>query len=187
MCSNEQTICTGRFQRRIQSPVEHLQWRFFRQQLTCFNGQLLLRKAPSQMFDMILNTSLVFWMIFVDPAYVCVCLRPSTMKASSVWNNWNASEQINHVMLKTCISSARSLHRYFRMKLRAFLTSHFILFTHQQRAKPRLNQCASRFLIVGPSFTIIRRHLRDALHRTSICLWRLHSREGSQSNYKRLK
>ena len=38
----------------------------------------------------------------------------------------------------------------------------------------------------GPSFTIIRRRLRSALHREPICLWRLHSREGSQSNYERL-
>ena len=27
--------------------------------------------------------------------YVCVCLRSSTVKASSVWNSCNASEQIN--------------------------------------------------------------------------------------------
>ena len=118
---------------------------------------------------------------------VCVCLRPSTVKAPSVQNSWNASKQINDVMLKTCISSAKSLHRYFRMKLRAFQTRHFILFTHQQRAEPRLNQCASRFLIMEPSFTIIRRGLRSALHCKPICVRRLHSREGSQFNYERLK
>ena len=32
--------------------------------------------------------------------------------------------------LKTFLSSAKSLHRCFRMRQRAFLTSHFILFTH---------------------------------------------------------
>ena len=40
---------------------------------------------------------------------------------------------------------------------------------------------------MGPSFTINRRRLRSALHRKPICLWRQHSRKGSQSNYGRLK
>ena len=43
---------------------------------------------------------------------VCVCLRPSTVKASSVWG-WNSRGQINDVVLKTFLSSAKSLHRYF--------------------------------------------------------------------------
>ena len=67
-----------------------------------------------------------------------VCVRPFTVKASSVWISWTARERINDVVLKTFISWSKSLHRYFRMKL-TFLTSHFILFTHQKRAKPRLN------------------------------------------------
>ena len=61
--------------------------------------------------------------------YVCVSLRLSTMKASYV-RGWNSRGQINDVVLKTFLSSAKSLHRYFIMKHRAFLASHFILFTH---------------------------------------------------------
>ena len=61
---------------------------------------------------------------------VYVCLRQFTMKASSVWINWNTREQINDVELKTFLSYANSLHRYFRAKHLTFLTSHFILFTH---------------------------------------------------------
>ena len=61
---------------------------------------------------------------------VCVCLRPFTMKALSVWISWDTREQINDVMLKTLISYAKSLHRYFRMQNLAFLSSHFILFAH---------------------------------------------------------
>ena len=68
-----------------------------------------------------------------------VCVRPFTVKASSVWISWTARERINDVVLKTFISCAKSLHRYFRMKHLTFLTNHFILFTHWKRAKPRLN------------------------------------------------
>ena len=59
---------------------------------------------------------------------VYVCLRSSTMKASSVWG-WDFRGQINDVVLKTFLSSAKSLHCYFSMKRRAFLTSSFTLFT----------------------------------------------------------
>ena len=47
---------------------------------------------------------------------VSVCVRPSTVKASSAWFSWDTREQINDVMLKTSISYAKSLHRYFRMQ-----------------------------------------------------------------------
>ena len=70
---------------------------------------------------------------------VCVCLRPSTVKVSSVWG-WNSNGQINNIVLKTFLSSTTFLHRYFSMKHQSFLTSCFILFAHQKRAKPRLNQ-----------------------------------------------
>ena len=144
-------------------------------------------KKQEKIHILIHNVLECFYAMCLYCERVCVCLRPSTVKASSVWNSWNASKQINDVMLKTCISSAKSLHRYFRVKLQTFQTRHFILFTHQQRAEPRLNQCASRFLIMGPSFTIIRRRLRSALHCQPICLRRLHLQEGPQSNYDRLK
>ena len=55
--------------------------------------------------------------------YVCMCVRLFTVKASSVWISWSTKEQINDVVLKTYVEdvpSAKSLHRYFRMKLRAF-------------------------------------------------------------------
>ena len=61
---------------------------------------------------------------------VFVCVRPFTVKASSVWISWSTREQINDVVLKTFVSYTKSLHRYFRMNLRAFLTSYFILLTH---------------------------------------------------------
>ena len=48
--------------------------------------------------------------------WVWVCLRPSTVKASSVWIRWYTREQINDVVLKTLNSYADSLHRYFRMQ-----------------------------------------------------------------------
>ena len=39
-------------------------------------------------------------------------------------------EQVNDVIMKTLLSYAKFLHRYFRMKHQTFLTSHFILFKH---------------------------------------------------------
>ena len=67
-----------------------------------------------------------------------------------------------------------------------FVTSHFILFTHQKQGKPRLNQCPSRFQNMGSSATFIRYHLWSVLHLNLICLWRQHSRKGSQSNQEML-
>ena len=60
---------------------------------------------------------------------MCVCLRPSTSKASSIWG-WKSRVQINDVVLKTLFSSANFLHRYFSMNHQAFPTSRFILFAH---------------------------------------------------------
>ena len=99
---------------------------------------------------------------------VCACLyiRPFTVKTSSVWISWNTSKQINDVMLKMFLSSAKFLHRYLRMKLQTFLTNHFILFTHQKRTKPQLSQCVSRFQNIRPSSTITRHYPRSAF------LWR---------------
>ena len=99
-------------------------------------------------------------------------------------NCWTASERLNDVMLKMFLSYAKSLHCYFKMEHQTFLTNHFILFTHQKRAEPRLNQCESHFQNMRPSATIIRHRLRFALHREPTCLQRQDSREGSQSNQK---
>ena len=118
---------------------------------------------------------------------VCVCLRPVTVKGSSVWISWNAREQINNVMLKTFLSFAKSLHHYFRMKHQSFLTSHFILFTHQKWSEPRLNQCRSRFQNIRPSFNIIRHRPYSAQHRQPSTSGVRHSREGSQSNCEKLR
>ena len=68
----------------------------------------------------------------------CVCLRPSIVKASSVWG-WNSRGQINDVVLKTFLSSAKYLHRYFSMKHWAVLTGRFIQFTNWKQEKTRLN------------------------------------------------
>ena len=64
-------------------------------------------------------------------------------------------------------------------------TSHFILFTHQKRAEPRLYQCASSFQHMRLQLPLS--WLRSALHWEPICLWCQHSREGSLSTRQRLK
>ena len=54
-------------------------------------------------FLMLLNTFVCVCMCMC----VCVCVsRTFTVKTSSVWNSWNVREQINHVALKTFLSSA---------------------------------------------------------------------------------
>ena len=52
------SIFACRYQRSIQNPVRHLRWRLLRKQLTAERCELLLQKAPSQMFSQVLNTSL---------------------------------------------------------------------------------------------------------------------------------
>ena len=90
----------------------------------------------SQGWDLLFQTyaKSTMVMLSIQRWYLCVCVfvcvRPFTVKASSVWISWSTREQINDVVLKTFVSYAKSLHRYFRMNLRAFLTSYFILLTH---------------------------------------------------------
>ena len=119
---------------------------------------------------------------------MCVCLRPSTVKALSVWS-WDSKGQINDVGLNTFLTSAKSLHRYFSVKHRAFLVSLFILFTHQKQAKSRINQLCMRlaFKVMRPSATIIRHLLWSTIQRELICLLHQYSQERSQSNYEKLK
>ena len=117
---------------------------------------------------------------------VCVFLRPFTMKASSVWINWNTREQINKVQLIKFFSYAKSLQHYFRVKHLTFLTNHFILFLHQKRAKLPLNQCVSRYQNIRASFTIIRHSPHTAQHPKLIYLWHQVRTRSWQSNFRRL-
>ena len=57
---------------------------------------------------------------FATDACVCVCLRLSTMKTSSVWIRWDTREQINYIMLKTLNSFANSPYRCFMMQSLTF-------------------------------------------------------------------
>ena len=62
---------------------------------------------------------------------LCMCVFTSIHRgASSVWISWDSREQINDVMLKTLISYAKLIHRYFGMQHLIFLSSHFSLFAH---------------------------------------------------------
>ena len=116
--------------------------------------------------------------------YVCMCECPFTVKASSVRISWNAREHINNV-LKTFLSSAKSLHRCFRMKHQAFLTTEATLSCLHTRSGQSHDSASVHLAsenIHLPSFIIIRHRPCLALHIKPIGLWRLHLREGSQSN-----
>ena len=100
---------------------------------------------------------------------VCVCLRPSAVKASSVWNSWDCQGTDQ----RCCIEDVGFLCQFFSSLLwnaePNLSASRFILFVHQKRAEPRLNQYTSRLKSIGTSFTINRRRLRYALHCVPIC------------------
>ena len=46
------------FQGRIETPVKHLRWSFWSKQLKAKSRKLFLQKAPSYMFDYLMNTPL---------------------------------------------------------------------------------------------------------------------------------
>ena len=108
------------------------------------------------------------------------------MKISSVWISWNTTEHINDVMLKTFLSCAKSLHRYFRIKHQTILTSHLILFTHLSGLRHDLTSVCPTFINIRPSFAIIRYPPQSAQHRKPIYFW-CQAREGSKYNYERLR
>ena len=117
----------------------------------------------------------------------CVCVRVCACVCMCVL--LDSREQINNAVLKTFLSSTNSLHGYFSMKHRAFLTSRLILFTHYKREKARLNYLYVRlaFKSLRLSASIIRHCLCSVLHYEPICLLCQHLREGWQSNQERLK
>ena len=98
----------------------------------------------------------------------CGCFRPSTVKASPVWNSWGCQGTDQ----RCCVEDVEFLCRFPSSTLwnaePNLSTSRFILFVHQKRAQPRLNQHTSRFQNIGPPFTINRRCLQYALHCESI-------------------
>ena len=100
---------------------------------------------------------------------VCVCFRPSTVKPSSVQNSWDCQGTDQ----RCCVEEVGFLYRFPSSLLwnaePNLSASRFILFIHQKRAQPRINQYTSPFQNIGPSFTINRRRLRYALHREPIC------------------
>ena len=50
----------ARLQRCIQNPVKRLRWNFLRKYITIFSCYLLLRKAPSKIFEKLLNAPLEY-------------------------------------------------------------------------------------------------------------------------------
>ena len=80
----------------------------------------------------------------------CVCLRPSTVKALSVWNSWGCQGTDQ----RCCVEDVEFLCRFPSSTLwnaePNLSTSRFILFVHQKRAQPRLSQYASCFQNIGP-------------------------------------
>ena len=80
----------------------------------------------------------------------CGCFRPSTVKASPVWNSWGCQGTDQ----RCCVEDVEFLCRFPSSTLwnaePNLSTSRFILFVHQKRAQPRLSQYASCFQNIGP-------------------------------------
>ena len=70
---------------------------------------------------------------------VCVCVYVHSLWSLICLDQLECRGVINIVIFKIFLSYAKFLHRYFRMKHQALLTSRFILFTHQKGAEPRLS------------------------------------------------
>ena len=111
---------------------------------------------------------------------VCVCvrarapvcvrgLRPSTVKASSVWIKWDTREQINDVMLKTLNSYADSLHRYFRMQNLTFQLAALSCSHTSSGQSHDLTSVHFAFRTWNLHSPFSRRRLWYALHREPIC------------------
>ena len=102
-------------------------------------------------------------------ALACVCLLPSTVKASSVWNKGDCQGTDQ----RCCVEDVGFFCRFPSSLLwnaeHNLSASCFILFVHWKRAQPRLNQYTFRFQNIGPKSTISRCRLRYVLHRESIC------------------
>ena len=103
-------------------PENELLYRYFTRFLPIFS---FLKLSEGLLYRKTFNHYLLFK---CERVCVCVCLRPSTVKASFIWG-WNSRGQINDVVMKTFFSSAKFCYHYFSMKNRAFLTSRFIYFT----------------------------------------------------------
>ena len=100
---------------------------------------------------------------------VCVCVHPSTMKASSVWIRWDTREQINDVMFKMLNSSAGSRHHCFRMQNLTFQLVALSCFQTKSRQNHDLTSVRLVFKKWGLHSQFSRRCLRYALHREAIC------------------
>ena len=121
---------------------------------------------------------LVVWCVRVR---ACVCLRPSTVKASSVWIRLDTRKQINDVMLKTLNSYTDSLHRYFRMQNLTFLLAALSCLHTRSKHSHDVTSVRLAFRTWGLHSPFSRRRLRYALHRELIYFQTWHSQEGSQS------
>ena len=64
-------------------------------------GKYFRTDITNKQLPLLLQTADLNFSHQVSNIYVCVCLRPSTVKASSVWKAETAREQINDVVLKT--------------------------------------------------------------------------------------
>ena len=108
--------------------------------------------------------------------YVWVCMFTSIHREGFIClEELECQGTINDVMLKTSLSTAKSFHCYFRMKYRAFLTSHFICSHIRSGQSHNLTSVCLAFktyLYVWASFNITGHRPCSALHRKAIYLWR---------------
>ena len=119
-------ICTGKQEKRLQH-------RFFPVNIAKFLRTIFYRTSPVaasvdvQSIEITPKISLSVIHVTSSNVYVFTLIH---RKGFICLVSWKARKQINDVVLKTFLSSAKSLHCSFRMKHQDFLTSHFILVTH---------------------------------------------------------
>ena len=126
-----------------------------------------IRSPQCERITLVLITTIVQVLCVCLPSIHCegfICLEQLQFQGA---DQRCCIKEVFYFSLPSPFMNAKSL----RMKHQSFLTSHFILCTHQKQVKLRLNQCSARFHILRPLFSINRHRHLFALHDKLICLW----------------
>ena len=170
---------------KCQNALFYFDWFIHKMFVMVCKGLVLPRKSKVDTP----NIFIVVWILCVC-ACVCVCVCVCVFMCVCEWVGGSGVDGWVVGWVGGCVhllNSTESLHSYFRMKQRTFLTGHFILFTNQRRAETRLNQCASCFKNIRPLFTIIRYHFCTSLYCQPIYLWLQALTREIHSNYGKLR
>ena len=144
----------------------------------------ILTKSLLQMFDKILNMSLSYRLLICEIIQFWKYLLTRNSRKMCIFfivfpsihrEGFISMEQVGYegIDQRCYVEDLEFLYRFSSSLLwnaePNLSTSRFILFAHQKRAEPRLNQCTSPFQNMRPHSPFSRRYLWYGLNRESIC------------------